>query len=240
MDFEIVIVDDCSTDGSFQKLQQLAETDSRIKLFQNETNKGVGFTKRECVGKASGQICAFVDPDDAVYETALEESFHAIQKNNAVAAYSQIMLCDEQLKPLHIYPRTQKIKNGNHFFFNINNEVSHFFSFKKESYSKTAGINSELTSSVDFDLYLKLYEVGNFELIEKPLYLYRQHQGGISQNKKKKESVKRNWNKVLFDTCKRRGIEKIGSTKITEDIDLSKLIFERENNWVNKLKRKLF
>jgi len=239
-DFEIVIVDDCSTDGSFQKLQQLAETDSRIKLFQNKNNSGVGFTKRECVSRASGQICGFVDPDDAVYETALEESIHAIRKNDAVAAYSQIMLCNEQLKPLQIYPRTQKVKNGNHFFFNINNEVSHFFSFKKEAYSKTAGINPELTSSVDFDLYLKMYETGDFVFIEKPLYFYRQHQGGVSQAKEKKTNTRNNWNKVLHDTCVRRNISKIGNHPINETSDLATIIFERENSWANKLKRKLF
>lgn len=239
-DFEIVIVDDCSTDGSFQKLQQLAETDNRIKLFQNETNKGVGFTKRECVSKASGKICAFADPDDAIYETAIEDSISVLQKNDAVAAYSQIMLCDEQLKPLHLYPRTRKIKNGNRFFFNINNEVSHFFSFKKEAYSKTEGINPELTSSVDFDLYLKMYETGDFVFIEKPLYCYRRHQGGISQAKEKKTSTRNNWNKVLYDTCVRRNISKIGKQPVNETLDLAKVIFERENSWANKLKRKLF
>lgn len=239
-DFEIVIVDDCSTDGSFQKLQKLAEADNKIKLFQNETNKGVGFTKRECVSRASGKICAFADPDDAIYETAIEDSIFAVQKHDVTASYSQIMLCDEQLQPLNLYPRTRKIKNGNLFFFNINNEVSHFFSFKKEAYSKTSGINPELTSSVDFDLYLKLYETGNFVLIEKPLYYYRQHQAGVSQAKKNKINIRKNWNKVLYDTCVRRGISKIEKQTVNETLDLAEVIFERENSWANKLKRKLF
>ncbi|HUH35334.1 MAG TPA: glycosyltransferase [Moheibacter sp.] len=239
--FEIVVLDDCSTDGSFQQLQALALKDSNIKLFKNETNQGVGFTKAKLIELAKGEVIGFLDPDDTLYESALELSINEHVKNEKiVATYSQIMLCDENLNSLRIYTRTRKIKNNNQLFFNINNEVSHFFTFKKKAYLKTNGINPELTSSVDFDLYLKLYEIGEFTYIDEPLYYYRQHQKGVSQNIKKKDSVKKNWNKVLYDTCLRRKIDKIGKTKVSENIDLSKLIFERENSLFEKIKRKLF
>lgn len=238
--FEIIIVDDCSTDDSLQKIKSLTENNKNVKIYKNEINKGVGFTKRKCVELAKGEICGFIDPDDAVVSDALELSIQKyVEHPKIVATYSQIMFCDIQLLPQKIYNRTRKIKNGKKDFFNINNEVSHFFTFKREAYLKTTGINKNLTSAVDFDLYLKLYEIGDFCYISKPLYLYRQHEKGVSQDKKKKSTVYRNWNKVLFDTCVRRGITNINNTAVSEQIELAKIIFEKENTLVAKAKRKI-
>ena len=65
-------------------------------------------------------------------------------------------------------------------YFNIQFEVAHFFTFKKESYLKTEGINPDYKVAEDIDYILKLYEVGNFYFIEKPLYYYRIHKKGLS------------------------------------------------------------
>ena len=129
-DFEIIVVDDCSTDGSFETIQEQCQNYSRIKFFQNPENKGVGFTKRRCVEEASGEICGFVDPDDALTEDAIEISVKA-HDNKCVAAYSQLYFCDENLNVQKVFKNTKKIKNNNPLFFNIQFEVAHFFSFTK-------------------------------------------------------------------------------------------------------------
>ena len=139
-DFEIIVVDDCSTDDSFEKIQNYCNGDSRVKFFQNSENKGVGFTKKRCVEEASGEICGFVDPDDALTEDAIEFSVKA-HNNDCIATYSQFYLCDENLKIKKIFKKTTKVKNNNPLFFNIHFEVAHFFTFKKEAYLRTEGIN---------------------------------------------------------------------------------------------------
>jgi len=236
-DFEIIIVDDCSTDDSFEKLKELSKSDLKIKLFQNPENKGVGFTKRKCIEMASGEICGFVDPDDAITENAIEESIKHYTSSEVVATYSQIMMCDEGLNQQNVYHRTRKIKNGQRYFFNIFNEVSHFFTFRKGAYLDTEGINENLSSAVDFDLYLKLYEKGKFIYVKDPLYIYRQHQGGVSQDNKKKKQTYENWNKVLYDTCQRRNISELYGERISENSNLPELIFRNQNKLMAKVKR---
>ena len=54
--FEIVIVDDCSTDGSLEKIKKFSQEDHRIKLYKNEKNEGVGYTKKKCIELASGEV----------------------------------------------------------------------------------------------------------------------------------------------------------------------------------------
>ena len=238
--FEIIIVDDHSTDNSLENIKSYTAEDLRVKIFQNEANKGVGFTKRKCVEMATGEICGFIDPDDAVTENALELSIQSyLDQPKFAGTYSQIMLCDNELRPQKIYSRTRKVSNGNPLFFNINNEISHFFTFRKEFYLKTAGINSNLSASEDFDLYLKMYEVGELAYIPKPLYFYRLHEEGISQGESKKEKVHQNWNQMLLEACKRRNITKIGNVTLSENSDLSKIIFQKENTFAAKVKRKI-
>ncbi|KIA84928.1 hypothetical protein OA84_00200 [Kaistella solincola] len=239
--FEIVLVDDCSTDHSLEKIREITATDTRVRIFKNEKNEGVGFTKKKCIELAKGEICGFIDPDDAVSKDALQLSIQQFQdRSEIVATYSKIIFCDENLKPLKVFSRTTKVKNGEKYFFNINNEVSHFFTFRRETYFKTVGINENLTSSVDFDLYLKLYEKGDFKYIPKPLYFYRQHRQGVSQDKTKKEKLHQNWRKVLLDTCARRGISNINGLEISANIDIAKVLFEKENTIVKKIQRRIF
>lgn len=239
-DYEIVIVDDCSTDGSYEKLRDLATTDILIKLFRNEENRKVGFTKRRCVEEATGSICGFLDPDDVLAETALEEVVNTYKSDHTIAAtYSKIKLINKNAEVIGDFKSTKKIKNNNPYFFNINFEVAHFFTFKKESYNLTEGINPELTSAVDQDLYLKLYEKGNFLLIDKILYFYRLHDKGVSQNQLKKASLNKNWHSVLQASCKRRNIKQLYGKDISNIECLNQFIFQKENSIIKKILRKI-
>lgn len=71
-EFEVVVLDDCSSDDSFEVIQNIIKKDDRFKLFKNDTNRKVGFTKRKLVELANSEICGFLDPDDALKPKALE------------------------------------------------------------------------------------------------------------------------------------------------------------------------
>ena len=238
-DFEIVIVDDYSTDGSYEKLLALSQEDSRIHLVRNEENKKVGFTKRRCVEIAKGEICGFLDPDDLLSREALEASLCAYKNSDVIATYSKIKLIDTNSREIGIFKHSKKIKKNNNLFFNINFEVAHFFTFKKSSYQKTIGIDDSLIICEDQDLYLKLYELGDFKFIDEYLYFYRIHEKGISQNKVKTQQQKDNWHTVLLNTCRRRKINTLYGKSINEIDNLPRYIYAKENTFFKKMMRKL-
>ncbi|MDM1062261.1 glycosyltransferase [Empedobacter falsenii] len=60
--FELLILDDCSTDNSVEVIKSIIGEDKRFKLFQNEENKKAGYTKRRLVELASSEICGFFRP----------------------------------------------------------------------------------------------------------------------------------------------------------------------------------
>lgn len=64
--FEIIVVEDCSTDGSLTKLRRLAAKDSRIRLILHEKNQGLGPARNTGLGYARGKYICFVDSDDWV------------------------------------------------------------------------------------------------------------------------------------------------------------------------------
>lgn len=237
---EIVIVDDFSNDGTFEKLLDLSLKNKAIKLFRNSENKKVGYTKRRCVENASGEICGFLDPDDLIAKNAIELIVKEYIGTDIIATYSKIKLINSESKEIGNFKFSKKIKNGNKFFFNVNFEVAHFFTFKKEAYNKTSGIKPGLIISEDQDLYMKLYEIGKFKFIDEFFYFYRIHHNGISQNKNKTIHQQLDWHNVLFETCERRKIEKLFGKIITEIDDLPSYIFRKENTILKKLKRKLF
>src|SRR5690348_4514160 len=70
--WEAIIIDDKSTDNSIELINRLIRLDPRFKLIENDKNYGCGYTKRRCVELSSGEVCGFLDPDDALENEALE------------------------------------------------------------------------------------------------------------------------------------------------------------------------
>lgn len=237
--WEVIIVDDYSSESEKNELKELIAGDSRFVLHENEKNRGVGYTKKRCVELATGNICGFVDPDDALTPDALEESIKLYSDKNIVATYSKFYICDENLAINKLFPYSRKVKNGKKLFFNIQFDIAHFFTFRKKIYDTTEGINEALTSSVDQDLYLKLYEKGDFFFVNKSLYLYRIHTNGVSQDKKKKGKLHTNWHIALYNTLKRRQIQMLYNKDINTIESLPKFIFDKQNTLISKILRKI-
>ena len=86
INFEVICIDDGSTDDSFQILQHLRKVDARIKVFQNEVNKGIAFTRKRISNKARGKYFLWVDADDEMLPSCLQNlySFYCDAKNENV------------------------------------------------------------------------------------------------------------------------------------------------------------
>ncbi|MDD6070238.1 MAG: glycosyltransferase [Clostridiales bacterium] len=69
-DFEIICVDDASTDGSYDVISSIE--DNRIKVFQNEENQGIAYTRNRAMSLAKGKYIAFMDHDDISPEYRLQ------------------------------------------------------------------------------------------------------------------------------------------------------------------------
>ncbi len=81
-DWEMICVDDCSSDGTVRIVRSLQEQDSRVKLFQLEKNSGPGIARDHAVAKAQGRYLAFLDADDLWKTEKLAKQVDFMQREN--------------------------------------------------------------------------------------------------------------------------------------------------------------
>lgn len=203
--WEIIIVDDGSSDNSFDVYKQL-ETDSRIHVFPNGVNKGCGYTKRRCAELASGILCGFLDADDVLLPNALKSHADSHMHHPEVSCvFSRFYYCDQQLNITNEL-RKLNISVNKNYFTNREYLPEHFTSFKKDCYLRTEGISPDLHAGVDQDLYFKLEEVAPVYVLDSFTYKYRSTPSQISQGERWITTLY--WNLVVRQrTCERRHLQ---------------------------------
>lgn len=180
-DWELVIIDDHSTDSSFQILSQYVHH-KKIRVYRNNYNKGVAYSKSRAIQLAQGSILGFLDSDDTLVSNAIEVMVEAFNKHpDCGLIYSTHYVCDCKLQVIKIADYVGLLPQ-NDFLITKPNEksISHFVTFKIDTYNKTEGISVEMKKAVDRDMYYLLEEQGPVFYIDMPLYFYRHHTNNIS------------------------------------------------------------
>ncbi len=83
---EIILVDDCSTDGSLALCREWAQRDSRIVLLRHEQNRGLSAARNTALAQARGQHVTFVDSDDTLSPDALSCALQTFQQDERIDA----------------------------------------------------------------------------------------------------------------------------------------------------------
>lgn len=86
--WEIIFVDDCSTDDTVKRVSEMREKDSRIRLFQNKFNFGAAVSRNNALREAKGRWIAFLDSDDLWEPEKLEKQIHFMEENNYKFSYT--------------------------------------------------------------------------------------------------------------------------------------------------------
>lgn len=94
--WELLITDDCSNDGSVDIIKKYTSMDERIKLYVLDKNSGAGICRNNSIEKAKGRYIAFCDSDDVWMPQKLEKQLIFMNKNNSALTYSSYMTIDEQ------------------------------------------------------------------------------------------------------------------------------------------------
>jgi len=169
--WEIIIVDDGSTDDS-KKIYESLKEDPRIHIYMNDENHGCGYTKARCAELAHGEVCGFLDPDDALTEDAIEKHIKAhLDHPKASVVYSKAYYCDTDFNILDkaVLP---DFSSGKTYFDYRWEGCMHFTSYKKSYYDMTCGINPNAYAGVDQDLYFLIEEVGEIVALDEFCYYY--------------------------------------------------------------------
>jgi teichuronic acid biosynthesis glycosyltransferase TuaG len=97
--WELIMVDDCSTDDSVKIITKYIKTDERIKLYKNSINSHAALTRNKGIDESKGRYIAFLDADDLWITTKLEKQIAFMQEKKCEFTFTGYEFADEKGKP---------------------------------------------------------------------------------------------------------------------------------------------
>ena len=100
-DLELVIIDDCSTDNTYEKAKRYEEKDNRVLVLRNQKNSGVARTRNVGFEKSRGEYIALLDSDDVWHPQKIEKQIEIVKEKKADIVYCSYALVGEDGKSIH-------------------------------------------------------------------------------------------------------------------------------------------
>lgn len=170
-DFEFVILDDVSTDGSETVLQEWERKDARIRIFRSEEPLGLSRSSNVVVFKANAPIIARMDADDVAHPDRLRRQLKVLESCSDVVVVGT--LCDgidalgRRVRPRD---RWRLVRRSSYVPFPHGSAM-----FRKEAFDAVQGYREEFTSGEDQDFFFRMTAIGRVVTIPDTLYHYRYH-----------------------------------------------------------------
>ena len=180
-DFELLIWDDGSTDGSVEIARSYADRDRRVRVVTAE-HLGQGKALKAVIAEAKGTYIGQVDSDDFLAPTALEETTAILDSQPEVGlVYTDYLVMDEKGVVKGIGTRCQIPYSKDRLLVEF--MIFHFRLMRRSVYEQVGGVNEEFEAIEDYELCLRLSEVTEIQQLKKPLYYYRAHNHSLSRER---------------------------------------------------------
>ncbi len=178
-DFELIIIDDCSTDSTVSVIQSF--NDDRIKLIKKVKNTGYTNSLNYGISIAQGEYIARMDGDDVSMSNRFEEQVKILDN------YKDIAVCGSFAKILGSEV-IMKVPKDHHTIVSkmiLKNQIIHpvVMIRKKVLLDNSLSYDSKFEPAEDYELWSRILNFGNLHNIQKPLLQYRVHDGQISKVK---------------------------------------------------------
>jgi glycosyltransferase involved in cell wall biosynthesis len=236
-DFELIVINDGSTDQSLAILQKLAQKDARINLI-SRPNTGYVTALNEGLAKAKGEFIARMDADDICLPDRFEKQLAYLRANpECVLLGTNVAQMDQAGSLIGPMPDIAfGHDNINHALLRRGWPIVHPAVMMRTSAVKdVGGYLVELCPNEDHDLFLKLGEVGRLENLPEILVHYRKHES--SESAKKLDITIAQVTRIIIDACRRRGIAVPPDAQPTFKPPISKIEIQKAWAW-NAMKNK--
>jgi glycosyltransferase involved in cell wall biosynthesis len=170
-DFEFVILDDVSTDGSVELLREWSRRDSRIRLHASKQRLGLSGASNAVVSKARAPIVARMDADDIAHPDRLRRQWNVLEGSRDVAVIGT--LCngiDSSGREVRPRDRWRLLRRSTLIPFPHGSAM-----FRREIFDQVGGYDEKAAGAEDQDLFLRMAARGRVLTLPDILYSYRYH-----------------------------------------------------------------
>lgn len=180
-DYEVIVVDDCSKDSTYEVITRFSEKNRHVKLYQNETNRGAGYTKNKAVSLCHGKYICFVDSDDWLVEGAIKQVYGLAETMQCDDVYYEMQSINEGSGSIPICDMEPHVNsvfdNGESFFEKMLDEhkvtVGAWHHFIRRDVISSGVRFSEGTVNDDWEFSTGLYRNTNrIIVLSNPYYVY--------------------------------------------------------------------
>ncbi len=219
-DFELIIVDDCSTDKNIEEIQKF--TDPRIKLIKHSYNQGINAGLNDAFNAAKGRYFVFIASDDILEPNHLKFTSGCLDNNSNInVVYCSLSLIEDENQPIKkakplISQTKDKFKILAELFLDGNSLVSPGMVVRRSALAKIMPLDLSMLQHQDYQMHINLLLENEVYLTTEKLVKYRQ----IAGNKNISAST-------IF-TSKRQDLEQsklMDSFLQIDNLDLLKKIF---------------
>lgn len=186
-DFEVVVIDDCSSDSTQDKLKAYEMQDSRIRVILNGRNVGVAENRIRALKLAKGELIAPLDHDDVAHPDRLEQQVGFLNGNPEHGLIgSDMTIIDENSRVIgsRNYPKTNQ---AIHRILLRQNPIANPASmFRKDCYEKIGGYDASLCPVEDYDFVIRMAQISKLANLQGKLTRYRISAGQVKSQQLKK------------------------------------------------------
>ena len=180
-EWEMIIVDDKSTDDTNKLINKYIKYDNRIRLIKLKSNSGPANARNTGIKEAKGRYIAFLDSDDIWLPQKLEKQIKFMEDNNLSVTYSSYETIDEQDKKINFRKVKELITYSDMSKSNHIGNLTGIYNCEKIGKFYMDDVGHE-----DYTLWLKIMQrVGKTKGLKEPLAKYRILSNSISSNKLK-------------------------------------------------------
>jgi glycosyltransferase involved in cell wall biosynthesis len=183
-DFEIIVVDDGSTDNTEETVKSF--NNFKIRYICHTNNQGVSAARNNGIRASRGKYIALLDSDDEWLPEKLDKQIKVFKSEfpEVGVVYSNVLYIDESGKNMNKLGNPKKIEG--HIYEDLlgGNYVgtSSTLLIKKECFNRVGSFDDLLDAENDWDMWIRIAKYYRFVLIKVPLVKYRFHSNRISNN----------------------------------------------------------
>lgn len=171
-DLEVCIADDGSKDDTKQLLETLYSSEPRVRWVSNP-NGGIGFASNQAIRMSNSLYIGQLDSDDCLKPGAVRRLMEHLDNHPEVACcYGSCERIDAKgnyIKDEYSWPVFSREK------MMVTSIAHHFRMFRRQAWERTSHFREDIVNAVDYDIFLKMSEVGEFHHIDEKLYQRRWH-----------------------------------------------------------------